>query len=50
MYSESNRRESWEELGTHGYRGKLPEQNTNGLYSKINNRQIGPHKIVKLLL
>ena len=32
-----------------GYRGKLPEQNTNGLWSKINNRQMRPQKIAKLL-
>jgi hypothetical protein len=31
------------------HRGKIPEQNTNGLCSQINNRQIGPHKIAKLL-
>ena len=28
---------------------KLPEQNINGLFSKINNRPIGPYKIPKLL-
>ena len=28
---------------------KSPEQNTNGLGSKINNQQIGPHETEKLL-
>jgi hypothetical protein len=28
---------------------KIPEQNTNGFSSKINNRQMEPHKIAKLL-
>jgi hypothetical protein len=28
---------------------KFPEQNSNGLCSKIKNQQIGPHKIAKLL-
>jgi hypothetical protein len=32
-----------------GNRGKFPEQNNNGLCSKIKNRQMGPHKITKLL-
>ena len=44
-----NRRENQEEPQTHGHRGKFPEQNTNGLWFKINNRQMGPHKIAKLL-
>jgi hypothetical protein len=48
-YTESNRRESREKSQTCGHRGKVPEENTNGLYSKINNRQMGPHKIAKLL-
>jgi hypothetical protein len=40
-----------EEMGknTHGHRGKFPEQNTNGLCSKVKNQQMGPHKIAKLL-
>jgi hypothetical protein len=33
----------------HGHRGKIPEQNTNDLYCKIKNQQMGPHKIAKLL-
>jgi hypothetical protein len=33
----------------HGHRGSFPEQNINGLCSKINNRQMGPHKSAKLL-
>jgi hypothetical protein len=28
-------RERWEEPQTYGYRGKIPEQNTNGLGCKI---------------
>ena len=28
--------------------GKLSEQNTNGLCFKINNQQMGPHKIENL--
>jgi hypothetical protein len=35
--TEYNRRESGEEPQTHGHRGNFPEQNTNGLCSKINN-------------
>ena len=34
-YTECTRRESGEEPGTHRNRGKFPEQNTNGLCSKI---------------
>jgi len=37
---------NFEHMGT---RGKFPEQNTNGLYTKINVRQMGSHKITKLL-
>jgi hypothetical protein len=29
--------------------GKVPEQTSNDLYSKIKNRQMGPHKITRLL-
>ena len=29
--------------------GKIPEQNSNGLCCKIENQQMGPHKIAKLL-
>jgi hypothetical protein len=32
-----------------GARGTIPEQNSNGLCFKIKNRQMGPHKIAKLL-
>ena len=46
-YTQSSRRKSGEEPGTHGHRGKSPEQNTNSLCSKIKNWQIGPHKITK---
>jgi hypothetical protein len=48
-YTESNRGESGEEPRTHGHWRNFPEQNTNGLCSKINNEQMGPHKISKLL-
>jgi hypothetical protein len=48
-YNETNRRESWEELWTHGHSVKVHEQNTNGLCSKIKNQQMGSHKITKLL-
>jgi hypothetical protein len=48
-YTETNRRKGGEEPWTHGHRGKIPEQNTSGLCSKINNRQMGPHKISKLI-
>ena len=33
----------------HMDRGKIPEQNTDGLDSEINNQKMGPHKIAKLL-
>jgi hypothetical protein len=48
-YTESNIRESEEKSLTHGHRGKFPEQNTNGLCSKISNRLMGLHKITKFL-
>jgi hypothetical protein len=32
-----------------GTRGTFPEQNTNGLCSKMKNWQMEPHKIAKLL-
>ena len=38
-----------EESQTHGHREKVSEHNTNGLFSKIKNRQMGSHKIAKLL-
>jgi hypothetical protein len=34
---------------TYGHRESFPEQNTNGLCSKINSRQMGSHKSEKLL-
>ena len=36
-YTETNRKESGEEPGAHGHKGKFPEQNTNSLCSKIKN-------------
>ena len=38
--------ESLEDMGTGG---KIPEQKNNGLCCKIGNRQMGSHKIAKLL-
>ena len=38
-----------EEYEVAGHRGKIPEQNSNGLCCKIKNQQMGPHKIAKLL-
>jgi hypothetical protein len=35
--TENYRRESDEEPRTHGHRGKFPEENNNGLCSKIKN-------------
>jgi hypothetical protein len=48
-HTETYRGESGEELQRYGHRGKIPEQNTNGFCCKIKNRQMGPHKIAKLL-
>ena len=47
-YTESNRKESGEKSGTHRHRREFSEQNTNGLCSKIKNRQMKPHKVAKL--
>jgi hypothetical protein len=47
--TETYRGKSGEEPQTHGHKRKIPEQNTNGLCCKIKNREIGPHKTVKLL-
>jgi hypothetical protein len=44
------RGDSGEKLRKYGHRGKLPEQNSNALCYKIENLQMGPHKIAKLLL
>jgi hypothetical protein len=38
--------ESLKDMGTGE---KIPEQNRNGVCCKIENRQMGPHKIAKLL-
>ena len=43
--TDTYRGESGEEPRAHGHRGKIAEQNTNGLWCKIKNRQMGPHKI-----
>jgi hypothetical protein len=47
--TETYRGESGEEPQRYGQRGKIPEQNSNGLCCKINNRQIRPQKIAKFL-
>ena len=44
-YSETYIKDSDEETQAHGHRRKFPEQNNNGLCSKIKNRQMGSHKI-----
>jgi len=38
-YTQTNRRKSGEASRTHGYWRKFPEQNTNGLCSKIKNQK-----------
>jgi hypothetical protein len=47
--TEIYRGESGEKSQRFGHRGKIPEQTSNGLCCKIKNRQMGPHKIAKLL-
>jgi hypothetical protein len=47
--SETCREESGEKPRRYGHRGQIPEQNSNGLYCKIKNQQIGYDKIAKLL-
>jgi hypothetical protein len=42
--TETYRGESGEEPLRYRHRGKIPEQNTNVLFCKIKNLQIGPHK------
>jgi len=46
-YTQTNRRKSGEESQTPEHWRKFPEQNTNGLCSKIKNRQMGSHKTAK---
>ena len=46
----SYRGENGEKPRRYGHRGKIPEYNSNGLCCKIENRQMGPHKIANLLL
>jgi hypothetical protein len=48
-YTETNRKSSREEPLAHGHRGNFLEQNTNSLFSKIKNWQMGPYKIAKPL-
>jgi len=47
-YIQTNRIKSGEAPGTHGHWKKFPVQNTNGLCSKIKNRQMGSHKTEKI--
>ena len=47
--TETYRGEIGEEPKKYGYRGKILEQNSNGLCCKIKNQQMGPYKIAKLL-
>jgi hypothetical protein len=47
-YTETHTREIGEEARAQGYRGKIPEQNTSSLWSKIKNQQMTPDKIAKL--
>jgi hypothetical protein len=48
-YVEFNRSRSRKEPQSHGLREKFPDQNTNGLCSKVNDYQMELHKIAKLL-
>jgi hypothetical protein len=45
---ETYRGESGEELQGYGHRGKIPGQNSNGLWCKIKNQQMGPDTTSKL--
>jgi hypothetical protein len=47
--TETYRVESGEKPPIYGHRGKIPEQNSNGWYCKIENQLMGPYKIAKLL-
>jgi hypothetical protein len=47
--TETYRGESGEKSRRYEHKGKIPEQNSNGLCCKIENQQMGPHKIAKLL-
>jgi hypothetical protein len=47
--NETYRGESGEKPRRYGHRGKIPEQNSNGLCYKIENQQMGPHQTAKLL-
>jgi hypothetical protein len=43
--TETYRGESGEKPKRYGHRGKIPEQNSNGLCCKTENLQMGPQKI-----
>jgi hypothetical protein len=45
--TEIYRAECGEKSRRNGHMGKIPEQNSNGLFCKIENQQVGPHKIKK---
>jgi hypothetical protein len=47
--AETNMKGSGEEPQTHRHRRKIPEQNAHCLYYKIKNKQMGLHKIAKIL-
>ena len=42
------RGESGEKSRRYGHRVKIPKENSNGLFCKMKNQQMGPHKIAKL--
>ena len=46
-YTETYRGQSGEEPQAHWFKGKFPQQNTNGLGSKIKNQQMRPQKNCK---
>ena len=48
-YTGTIRKESVKDHQTHEYRENFHKHNTNGLCSKINIRQMGDHKIAKIL-
>jgi len=48
-YTQTDRGKSTEEPQTLGHWGNFSKKKSSGLYSKINNRQMVPHKIEKHL-
>jgi hypothetical protein len=47
--TETYRVESGEKPQRYKHRGKIPEKNSNGFCCKVENHQMGPNKIAKLL-